>query len=177
MAIDREDTSETEVEKKTIGESRTTPGSNRDEERQLTSLKSTVQVMPLQPAPTDAAAPATPVRQKEGNVLPSPQTEEIHRGKIPTSLESICSPARSPMSSPPTEVTSLREMILEAVRSIHGFSKYQHGIPREVHSMILQTLQEDRKEALGVPNLGEWSDGSSGCECWKPSFGNIVYLH
>ena len=33
-------------------------------------------------------------------------------------------------------------MVIEAVRVIHQFSKYQNGVPREVHSKILRTLQK-----------------------------------
>ena len=51
------------------------------------------------------------------------------------------------------------DMILEAVRIIHQFRKY-HGVPREVHSTILQTLQKDHQEAIGASNLNQWSDGS-----------------
>jgi hypothetical protein len=62
--------------------------------------------------------------------------------------------------SSPSEVTSLRDTILEAVRTIHILSKYQHGVPREVHSRILQTLKEDHKETVSGPNWNAWSDGS-----------------
>jgi hypothetical protein len=86
--------------------------------------------------------------------------QEIRREKIPASLESLSSSPRFTTSSSSTEVTSLRDMVLEAVRIIHQFSKYPHGVPREVHSRILQTLQEDHKKAVNVPNLNEWSDGS-----------------
>src|SRR6185437_6984981 len=101
---------------------------------------------------------ATPTKQPEG-VLPSPRTEEIHRGKIPRSLASIPSSPSLPMSSSPTDDISTRDMILEAVRIIHGFSKHQHGVPREVHSRILRTLREDHKETVSVPKLNDRSDG------------------
>jgi hypothetical protein len=51
-------------------------------------------------------------------------------------------------------------MILEAVRIIHQFSKYQDGVPKEVHSRILQTLREHHGQTISVPNSNEWSDGS-----------------
>jgi hypothetical protein len=92
-------------------------------------------------------------------VLPSPQTEEIHRGKIPRSVESISTSPSVSMSSP-SEVTSLRDTILEAVRIIHGLSKYQHKVPREIHSRILQTLKKDHKETVSGPNWNAWSDSS-----------------
>jgi hypothetical protein len=69
------------------------------------------------------ASSATPVKNKRDDLF-SPRIEEIHKGKIPGSLESIRCP---PVSSPPIEVTSLRHMILEAVRVIHVFSKYHLG--------------------------------------------------
>jgi hypothetical protein len=61
------------------------------------------------------------------------------------------------VSSSSTEAISLRDMILEAVRIVHQFSKYPNGVPREVHSRILQALDQ---KTISVPNLNEWSDGS-----------------
>jgi len=92
-----------------------------------------------------------------GGVLPSPQTEEIPREKILIPLESISS---SPRSISGSEATSLMDMILEAARVIHQFSKYPHGVPREVHSRILQTVREGHRKIISVPNLNKWSDGS-----------------
>lgn len=158
-SIDHKDMSGTAGEKKAIRASRTTSLSDEDGERHSASRESAAKAMSMKPASPDTAVPATPAKQVE-DVLPSPQTEEIHRGKIPRSLESTSSSPSPPMSSPSIEVTSLGDMILEAVRVIHGFSKYQHGVPREVHSRILQTLREDDKENFSVPNLDEWSDGS-----------------
>jgi hypothetical protein len=110
-------------------------------------------------APADMA-PVTPVKQMEGE-LASPPTEEIHREKIPTSLESVSSSPRSITGSSSTEATSLMDMILEAARTIHQFSKHPHGVPKEVHARILQTFRKDHQEAIGASNLSQWSDGST----------------
>lgn len=144
--------------KKEIQRVRATAVSDEAEEWRPASLESTEPTALMRQVPPDTV-PATPTKQMEV-VLPSPQTEEIHRGKIPRSLESISTSPSAPMSSPSSDVTPLRDMILEAVRIIHGFSKHQHGVPREVHSRILQTLREDHKETVSVPNLNDWSDGS-----------------
>jgi hypothetical protein len=143
---------------KVTQEARAASVSSEAEQWRPASSEYAAQTASLRPAPPDRA-PATPVKDGRDDLF-SPQTEEIHRGKIPRSLESIRSSASPPMSSPPIEVTSLTDLILEAVRVIHGFSKYHHGLPREVHSRILQTLREDHKEIISVPNLNEWSDGS-----------------
>jgi hypothetical protein len=112
----------------------------------------------MRQVPPDTA-PATPTKQIEV-VLPSPQTKEIYRRKIPRSLESISTSPSALMSSPSSKITSLRDTILETVRIIHRFSKYRHGIPREIHSRILQTLRENHKETVSKPNWNDWSNGS-----------------
>lgn len=87
------------------------------------------------------AAPTTPTKQMD-SASSSPQTEEIHRAKIPASLDGISSPLRSRTGSGSfsPEETPLIKMIIEAVHVIHQFSKYPHAAPREVHSRILQRL-------------------------------------
>jgi hypothetical protein len=157
---DNRETSEVTLDKRikeAIQEAGAASGSNVAEEWRPVSLESATQTASLHQA-TPETAPATP--KQAGDVLPSPQTEEIRRGKIPTSLESVSSSPRSATGSSSAEVTSLRDVILEAVRIVYQFSKYQHGVPREVHSRILQTLREDHKETISVPNLSDWSDGS-----------------
>ena len=161
MADDR-DTSEGAVDQEMKGEAEDTGAASASNEaterRQKVSLESTAHPEPPRPAPADIA-PVTPMKQMR-DALASPQTEEIRREKIPTSLESISSSPSSTTGASSTETTSLMDMILEAVRVIHQFSKYPHGVPREVHSRILQTLQKDHQEAIGASNLNQWSDGS-----------------
>jgi len=146
--------------KKGILESRTTPASNGDQNRQPEPAESGRRATPPQAPSLSTVAPATPAQQTERNVFTSPQTEEIHREKIPTSVKSISSSPSPTVGSPSTEVTTVRDMVLEAVRIIHGFSQHQQGVPKAVHSRILQTLRADGKELSSLPNLGEWSDGS-----------------
>jgi hypothetical protein len=95
--------------------------------------------------------PVTPTKQIE-IVLPSPQTEKIHREKIPRSLENISISPSVLMNSLSSEIISLKDTILETVRTIHGLSKYRYRVPREVYSRILQTLREDHKETVSGPN-------------------------
>ncbi|KAK5212194.1 hypothetical protein LTR41_002436 [Exophiala xenobiotica] len=58
------------------------------------------------------------------------------------------------------EATSLMDVILEAVRIFHQFSKYPHGVPRAVHTRILQTLGKGDPEGMVASSLNQWSDGS-----------------
>jgi hypothetical protein len=137
-----------------IKETGATSASNQAEKRQPKVCTEST------PHPTSSppATAVTPLKQMEG-ALPSPQTEEVHREKIPTSPESISLSPRSRMCSS-SDATSLMDIILKAVRVIYQFNKYPHGVPREVHSRILQTLQKDRQGAIGASNLNQWSDGS-----------------
>jgi hypothetical protein len=120
--------------------------------------RSMPQYLPTLLAQVDTA-PATPTKLIESQSA-SPQTEEIHREKIPTSLQSVASSPGSITGLSSAEVASLMDMILEAVRVIHQLSKYPQGVPREVHSRILTTLRADHQEALMPSSLNQWSDGS-----------------
>jgi hypothetical protein len=82
------------------------------------------------------------------------------RAKIRTSAESVASSSGSTISPSLTETTSLMDMILEAVRIIHQFSKYPHGVPRAVHSRILQSLGKNFPKGSDASRLNQWSDGS-----------------
>jgi hypothetical protein len=99
---------------------------------------------------------STPAHQTKADPIESPQTEEIYREKIPTSLESIRS---SPglMNAAPENVCAVTDHILEAVRIIHGLSKHQDGLPRPVHVAILQALGDSRQDMLAS---SDWSSGS-----------------
>jgi hypothetical protein len=158
---DDRDASEAAMDKEMgegIQETGATSASNRAEKRQSkVSPESRPHPTPSPPAPVNMT-PVTPLKQMDG-ALSSPQTEEVHREKIPTSLESISSSPRSRTCSS-SDATSLMDMILEAVRVIHQFNKYPHGVPREVHSRILQTLRKDHQGTIDASNLNQWSDGS-----------------
>ena len=119
---------------------------------------SKVQTAMFRQAPP-GTTPVAPVKHV-GDVAPLPQTGEIHRDKMPTSVPSISLSPRSTTDSSSTEVASFWNMIVEADRTIHQCSKYQHGVPREVHSRVLQILRERHRETISVPNSTEWSDGS-----------------
>lgn len=99
---------------------------------------------------------STPAHQTKADPIESPQTEEIYREKIPTSLESIRS---SPglMNAAPENVCAVTDHILEVVRIIHGLSKHQDGLPRPVHVAILQALGDSRQDMLAS---SDWSSGS-----------------
>ena len=106
-------------------------------------------------AKPDAPKPLTPTQTK-ASVIVSTQTEEIQRGKIPTSLEITRSSPVS-MSVAPEDACTLTDHILEAARIIHGLSKYPDGMPRQVYVTILQALRDSRKDVLAS---SDWSTGS-----------------
>jgi hypothetical protein len=103
----------------------------------------------------DTPVPSTPIQDMA--LFTSPQTEEIPRGKIPTSLKSNSSPTRS-ISTSSIEIATTRELILEAITIIYSFSKHQYGVPAEVHKCILQTLKISQDDAF--PIWTQWSNGS-----------------
>jgi hypothetical protein len=158
---DDRDTSEAAMDKEvgeSIEETRATSASNQAEKRQPKVCTESTR----HPTSSPPATPVTPLKQMEGALF-SPQTEEVHREKIPASPESISlSPSsRTCLSS---DATSLMDMILEAVRVIHQFNKYPHGVLREVHSRILQTLQKDHlDQTLEVVLI---KSTSSNYLCW-----------
>jgi hypothetical protein len=97
----REDTDRIEMAlakemKKEIQKIKATSVSDKAEKRRPASLESTEQSASMRQVSPDTT-PATPTKQIEV-VLPSPQTEEIHRGKIPRSLESVSTSPSVPMS-------------------------------------------------------------------------------
>lgn len=136
----------------------TTSAPNMTKNQQPTVLHLVSETAPIAPAPTNAS-PARSMKRLRA-VPSSPQTEEIHRAKIPTALESISSSHGSTTDPSSPEAAPLTDLIVEAVRIIHQFSKYPHAVPREVHPRILQTLRNDNQEAIVTSNLNQWSDGS-----------------
>jgi len=99
---------------------------------------------------------STPAHQTKAGPIESPQTEEIYRKKIPTSLESIrSSPGLA--STVRGDARALTDSILESVRIIHGLSKHQDGPPRQVHATILRAL---RDPCQGIFTSSNWSNGS-----------------
>jgi hypothetical protein len=138
--------------KKKIQKTKAASEFNKIEKWRLIFLKAAAQIASFRQASSDAA-PTTSMK-RVGVMLSSPQTEKIRREKISTSFENIFSLSRSTTGSSFTEITLLRDMILEAIRIIHQFSKYPNGVPREVHSKILQTLREDCK-IINMLNLNE----------------------
>jgi hypothetical protein len=102
---------------------------------------------------------ATPTKPTEGD-LASPRTEEIPRGKIPISPESIALTPHS-MSDSSSAVGMPKDLIYQAVEIIYLFRKYQHPAPREVYLRIMQTLGTDNQKAIPVSNSEQWSDGST----------------
>lgn len=119
-------------------------------------------ILPRPSTPLARTDPAvvTPTKPGQG-VLNSPQTEDIHRDALLTPLQRISlSPMSAPGSSSP-ETLSLIDLVMEAVRVIHQFSKYPHAVPAGVHSRILQTHRNNSHETIDRLKPGDaWSDGS-----------------
>ena len=119
--VDNRDISKIAVDKNkegSIGTAEAILVSNKVERRRLNITSEPMPHIILSPSVPADMALITPVKQMEGE-LASPLTEEIHREKIPTSLESVSSSPRSITGSSSTEATLLIDMILEAARTIH----------------------------------------------------------
>jgi hypothetical protein len=104
-------------------------------------------------------APVISIKQMGGALL-SPQIKEICKKQISTSLENIFSSHRFTTDSSFIEIILLKNIIFKIVRIIYRFSKYQYGIPRKIHSKILQILWENYKKTINILNLNNWSDDS-----------------
>ncbi|KAL2802112.1 hypothetical protein BJX63DRAFT_438187 [Aspergillus granulosus] len=90
----------------------------------------------------------------------SPQTEEIHREKVPGSAESPDSSRPSTLEPSIMEASPIQELIVEAARTLYQLSQHQDGVPKAVHRRILQSLQASQPEALAASTSNTWSDGS-----------------
>ncbi|KAK5401667.1 hypothetical protein LTR06_011031 [Exophiala xenobiotica] len=102
----------------------------------------------------------TPTKPVEGTSI-SPRTEEIHRERMLTPLESIASPPVMQSGSFSLETNSFMELVIEAVGVIHQIKKYPDAVPAGVHSRILQTHRRNNQETASGLTLGQrWSDGS-----------------
>ncbi|KIW79860.1 hypothetical protein Z517_06475 [Fonsecaea pedrosoi CBS 271.37] len=118
-------------------------------------------VLPRLSTPLAKTDPAvlTPMKPVEGA---SPQTEEIHRERILTPLESVASPPVLQSGSPSLETDSFMDLVIEAVGAIHQLKKYPDDVAAGVHSRILQTHRRNSQEvASGLTLDQRWSDGST----------------
>ena len=125
-------------------------------------MKSAAQSALVHCAPP-AIAPVTPPATMD-DILHSSQTMKLHREKISTSFDNIFPSPISNVSQSSTELTSISDMVPEAVRTLHGLSKYQKGLSKEVQGAILQTIRRDRTGdhmgTVSVPYRKKWSSGS-----------------
>jgi hypothetical protein len=131
-------------------------GEPAGEQGEQKSILSAMSAISSQTEALDTRMPSTPVQDR--TPFTSPRTEEIPRGKIPRSLESISSSPTRSISQSSVEVATTRELILEAITVIHSFSKSQCSVPAEVHKRILQTLKISQDDA--IPVWTQWSNGS-----------------
>ncbi|CEL07121.1 uncharacterized protein CDV56_101378 [Aspergillus thermomutatus] len=90
----------------------------------------------------------------------SPQTEEIHREKVPALAESPDLSRSSIPKSSIMEAPPVQKLIAEAARTLYQLSQHQDGVPKDVHRRILQSLQGSQPEALAASTSNAWSDGS-----------------
>ncbi|KAB8213218.1 hypothetical protein BDV33DRAFT_210420 [Aspergillus novoparasiticus] len=105
-------------------------------------------------------APVTPTNQTDSRSS-SPQTEEIHRKSIPTSLESITSTGQSIQTRLFPNTRSIIDLTIRATRTICDLSKYKDGVPSDIHIRVLQSLQHVQPGASAeTTNHNHWSDGS-----------------
>jgi hypothetical protein len=92
-----------------------------------------------------------------------PQTKEIHRDKIPESVVSLPSTRQATPELSDVDTQCTKDLIIQAVRTIHGLSTHRHGTLINLHQRILQSLQGDEPEARAASSNNQWSDGST----WK----------
>ncbi|KAL2782867.1 hypothetical protein BJX66DRAFT_319638, partial [Aspergillus keveii] len=93
----------------------------------------------------------------------SPQTEEIHRDKIPESVVSLPPTHQATPESININTQCTKDLIIQAVRTIHGLSTHRDSTPNNLHQRILQSLQGDEPKARAASSYDQWSDGST----WK----------
>ncbi|KAB8213056.1 hypothetical protein BDV33DRAFT_210576 [Aspergillus novoparasiticus] len=101
--------------------------------------------------------PVTPTNQTDSRSS-SPQTEEIHRKSIPTSLESITSTGQSTPTRVFPNTRSIIDLTIRATHTICDLSKYKDGVPSDIHIRVLQSLQPGVSAVCA--NQNHWSDGS-----------------
>lgn len=101
--------------------------------------------------------PVTPTNQTDSRSS-SPQTEEIHRKLIPTSLESITSTGQSTPTRLFPNTRSIIDLTIRATHTICDLSKYKDGVPSDIHIRVLQSLQPGVSAVCA--NQNHWSDGS-----------------
>ncbi|KAL4864639.1 hypothetical protein BDV12DRAFT_200881 [Aspergillus spectabilis] len=85
---------------------------------------------------------------------------EIYRDKIPTPSKSSASSRPSIPKAFIAKTSPIRELALQASRTLYQLSKYHDGVPRSVHQRILQSLHGNQPAALAASTSNRWSDGS-----------------
>lgn len=107
----------------------------------------------------DFAAPATTPRPVDRTSTPG--TEEIPRYEIPSSPEVATSSRPFTPDQSVAETAAIRELIIEAARTLHRLSKHRDGVPSDVHRRVLRLFQDDHSEALAASTSDQWSEGST----------------
>ncbi|KAJ5932861.1 hypothetical protein N7516_007350 [Penicillium verrucosum] len=82
-------------------------------------------------------------------------------------------PPESPRPAIEDYPRPILELIIEATRTLHQLSTHNDGVPRDVHKMILETLNSQSCSA--VANI-EWSDGSTWVEILERGASTRVQL-
>jgi hypothetical protein len=67
----------------------------------------------------------------------SPQTKEIHRDKIPESVVSLPPTRQATPESINVDTQCTKDLIIQAVRTIHGLSTHRDGTPNNLYQRIL----------------------------------------
>ncbi|GMG16930.1 unnamed protein product [Aspergillus oryzae] len=101
--------------------------------------------------------PTTPTKQTDRR-LSSPEMEEMQRKTTPTSLESITGQPTQMRLFPNTR--SIIDLTVKATHTIYHLSKHKDGVPSDVHTRVLQSLQVQPGMSAVCANRNHWSDGS-----------------
>ncbi|KAL2844845.1 hypothetical protein BJX68DRAFT_269381 [Aspergillus pseudodeflectus] len=126
--------------------------------------------MPLMETPTsrgpENTLPDAESMPPAGKTLDAGQIEEksfpqpkVYQEKVLVSAESSSSSCQPPTDSS-MEASPVRDLIVEAARTLYQLSQHQDGVPKAIHKRILRSLQGTQPEALAASTSNTWSDGS-----------------
>lgn len=102
-----------------------------------------------------------------------PVQTDMATGKLPESPGPVIEDHPGPAIEDHPRPRPILELIIEATRTLHQLSTHNDGVPRDVHKMILETLNSQSPST--VANI-EWSDGSTWVEILEKGVSAKVQL-
>jgi hypothetical protein len=141
-----------------------------EDDQALPTVTMASEDMPLMETPTsrgpENTLPDAESMPPAGKTLDAGQIEEksfsqpkVYQEKVLVSAESSSSSCQPPTDSS-MEASPVRDLIVEAARTLYQLSQHQDGVPKAIHKRILRSLQGTQPEALAASTSNTWSDGS-----------------